>query len=136
MVDPCTDSYCMVWKIVSFTYTKLEPTGLEPPYDVNISDINSNEFSIDWSTSQSPSTTSNCDNQTLIYNIKTVNCGVCPKNTSDTSIRCTNLIVTDNGQACLVSIQTQADAENNSVHVHSVATNLTVLLRGKVLLEL
>ena len=96
--------------------------------------INSNEFSIDWSTSQSPSTTSNCDNQTLIYNITTVNCGVCPKNTFDTSIRCTNLIVTDNGQACLVSIKTQADAENNSVH--SVATNLTVLLRGKVLLEL
>ena len=57
---------------------------------------------------------------------------MCPKNTSDTSITCTNLTVADNGQACLVSIQTQADAENNSVH--SVATNLTVLLRGKVLL--
>ena len=59
---------------------------------------------------------------------------MCPDTTSDTSIRCTNLIPTVSGQACLVIIQTQADAENNTEY--SVATNLTVLLRGKVLIEI
>ena len=58
---------------------------------------------------------------------------MCPNTTSDTSIRCTNLTVTVNGQACLIVIQTQADAENNSDY--SVATNLTVLLRGNLILE-
>ena len=95
---------------------------------MHVSDINPNELTIDWSRSQSP--TSSCDSQTLIYNITSVNCGVCPNTTPDTSIRCTNLTATVSGLACLIVIQTQADAENNSKY--SIATNLTVLLRGKV----
>ena len=96
---------------------------------MHVSDINPNELTIDWSRSQSP--TSSCDGQTLIYNITAVNCGVCPNTTSDTFLRCTNLIVTVSGQACSVVIQTQADTENNSKY--SVAANLTVLLQGKVI---
>ena len=90
---------------------------MESPYDVHVTDINPNGFSIGWS--QSPSNIS-----------ATSDCGECPNTTFDTSIRCTNLIVTVDGQACSVVIRTQADAKNKSEH--SVATSLTVLLRGKI----
>ena len=117
----------MYYYDLSVYFNYIEPTDLEPPYDVHVSDINPNEFSIDWS--QSPS--SSCDRQTLTYNIAaTSDCGECPNTTFDTSIRCTNQTVTIDGQACLVVIQTQADAKNKSEH--SVAINVTVLLRGKI----
>ena len=108
---------------------------MEPPYEVHVSDINPNELTIDWSRSQSSPTCSSCDGQILIYNVITINCGVCPNTTCDTSIRCTNLpVATVSEQACLIAIQIQADAENNIEYTsNSVATNLTVLLRGKVL---
>lgn len=83
-----------------------------------VTDINPNGFSISWS--QSPS--SSCDRHTLSYNIAaTSDCGECPNTTFDTSIRCTNLTVTVDGQACSVVIQTQADAMNKSEY--SVATS-------------
>lgn len=103
---------------------KIEPTAIEPPSEVHVSDINPNQVSIHWS--PPPSNSTSCDNPILTYNIATHGCGVCPNTTSNPSIICTNLTV--NGQACLVVIQAWADAENDTEH--SGVTNLTIVLRG------
>ena len=112
------DFNCCLW-----THNWHADTNLELPGGVNVSDINPNHFTIEWSPSAS-----NC--LPVIYNILTTDCGECPNTTSDTFITCTNLII--NGQVCSVTIviQTNVNDENNSEH--SGATNLTIALQGKI----
>lgn len=90
-----------------------------PPNDVCVSDINPNQFAIDWSppANYCPVTT---------YNITTTDCGVCPNTTSNTSIMCTILAI--DGQVCSVIIQTKACGVNYTEY--SGTANLTIELRG------
>ena len=97
----------------------------EPPGDVHVSDINPNQFTIEWS----PPASINCPGVT--YDIATSNCGVCPNTTSNTSVRCTNLTV--DGRICSVFIQTKACETQLNTSEYSGATGLFISLRGNLL---
>ena len=96
----------------------------EPPENVHVSDINPNQLTIDWSL---PRLSHN--GPIVTYNIASSDCVTCPNATTSTSIKCTNLTIEADGQACSIVIQTIV-CKSSSEHNHG-ATSLTIKLKGQ-----
>ena len=110
--------------IIMSTFTTMIICTEEPLDDVHVSDINPNQFTVDWSP-----LASNC--LIVTYIIITTNCGVCPNTTSDTFITCTNLTI--NGQVCSVTVVIQTNINIDETNINSEHSGtVNIALQGKL----
>ena len=75
---------------------------LPPPMNVRLSSVNDGQISFIWDPDP---LVSSCTALYYIVNA-TDSCGVCPSNTTSTSITCTDITVSSNGQVCRFVVQT------------------------------
>jgi hypothetical protein len=91
-----------------------------PPNDVRVVDVQPGRITFNWT-----SVDTECDS--LSYNIISYNCGMCPFNTSNTSVTCTNVVAL--GQLCTFLVQTVVCGNTGNP-----SRPTTVMLKGIIII--
>ena len=92
-----------------------------PPDNVHLGSVTSRALTFNWN-----SVNTSC--HAFAYSIASTNCGVCPINTTDTSVTCVN--VSADGSVCMFQVQTTVCNNNHG----PLSTSVPITLKGEFIL--
>ena len=96
-----------------------------PPDNVHLSSVGSRTLTFSWNP-----VNSSCHALSCMYSINSVNCGVCPTITIDTSAICVSVSV--DGSVCLFQVQTTVCNNNHG----PLSTGVPIVLLGELMASL